>query len=200
MHPLNRHFWRQASQKYPRYFNDPSVVIEFGALNINGSIREYFTCQNYIGVDWRPGNCVDVVSLAHEVKYPNACFDTVASASMLEHDPYWQKSLAKMVDLMRGDGMLVLSWGSALNNPHELAVAPDGKFHSLKSKLVFDYLEEIGLYIHQFLYEHSVFLGHSPKVLTGWQAGFGEVTLIGFKSPRYAEGFRTIDPFIEADR
>jgi hypothetical protein len=119
---------------------------------------------------------------------------------MLEHDPYWQKSLAKMVDLMRGDGMLVLSWGSALNNPHELAVAPDGKFHSLKSKLVFDYLEEIGLYVHQFLYEHSVFLGHSPKVLTGWQAGFGEVTLIGFKSPRYAEGFRTIDPFIEADR
>lgn len=200
MHPLNRHFWKQTSERYPHYFNDPSLVIEFGSANINGSIREYFKCRHYVGVDWRAAKDVDIVSLAHEIHYPPASFDTVVSASLLEHDPYWQKSLSKMVELLRGDGILILTWGAALNNPHELAIAPDGRFHSCKAKPVFDYLESIGLYVHQFLYEHSVFLGHSPKTLTGWQAGFGEVTLIGFKSPRYAEGFRIIDPFIEADR
>jgi hypothetical protein len=200
MHPLNRHFWKQTSLQYPRYFNDPSVVIELGAMNINGSIREYFNCKNYTGVDWRAGKGVDIVSLTHELKLPVACFDAVVSASMLEHDPYWKQSLFKMAELMRGDGIMVLSWGAALNNPHELAVAPDGRFHSLKAKEAFEYLESTGLYIHQFLYEHSVFLGHSPRTLAGWQAGFGEVTMICFKSPAYAQGFRIIDPFIEADR
>jgi len=85
MHLSNRVFWETCSKKYPAFFNDPAKVIEFGSYNINGSIRDVFSCSEYTGLDWRPGPAVDIVLLAHEFKSEKV--ETVVSASMLEHDP-----------------------------------------------------------------------------------------------------------------
>lgn len=200
MHELNRIFWKGAAERYPRYFNDPSTVIEFGSFNVNGSLREYFKCRCHVGIDWRPGPCVDIVSLAHEAPFPPPWFDTVASASLLEHDPYWDKSLAKMCAVMKPDGMLVVTWGAAMNGPHCFDNAPDGQWHALKAEHVLQFMERAGLYVHEFRYERSVYYQHPPEQTKHWESGLGECTLVAFKDRAQATGDRVIDPLMDADR
>ena len=148
MHLTCMKWLEHCERKYPEHFNNCSVA-EMGSMNINGSVRDYFACCEYVGVDWEPGPCVDLVSLVHEVKFEEK-FKTVISCSMLEHDPYWEKSLVKMIDLLADDGALFLGWGGIGNIPHCLDSAPDGGFHPLKASLVFDYLINKGLHIHEF--------------------------------------------------
>jgi len=181
MHDVNRIFWLRCKLKYPRFFKDPSKVIEFGSIDINGSVREFFEAKEYIGVDWRGGKGVDLISIAHEVDFESESFDTVVSASMLEHDPHWKKSLCKMIELMKQDGVLFLSWGSALNTTHNIDVAPDGFFHALKAGSVINYLEALGLHIHEFYYEARI-LREAHIALWGGSRGSGEVVLVAFKN------------------
>ena len=63
MHQANEDFWQYCSEKYEKYFNKPSTVLECGSYNINGTVRDFFDVDFYIGIDWRPGSCVDVVAL-----------------------------------------------------------------------------------------------------------------------------------------
>jgi SAM-dependent methyltransferase len=101
-------------------------VIEFGSLNTNGTIRDYFLrTEEYIGVDWREGDCVDVVKLCHEYhEKMNTYFDVVVSTEMLEHDPYWMLSLQRMCELVRYDGFLILSWANSLRKRHHVDHSP----------------------------------------------------------------------------
>ena len=196
MHEANRIFWRRMKRTYPQYFDNPGIrVIEFGSYDINGTIRDYFAARDYIGIDQKAGPCVDVVRLAHEVDYPAESFDVVASASMLEHDIHWQKSLAKMVNLLKPTGLLAATWGGALNGPH----CDPSEFHPLKSGLVINELERLGIYVHLFQYERPA--GHENKPIGPNNPNWfpGEVVLLGFKHKEYAIGERWIDPLIPED-
>lgn len=194
MHVRNQMFWERCSLQYARYFNDIDLkVAEFGSYNINGSVRTCFkNYKKYVGVDWRPQEgYVDVVGLAHEVKLDET-FDTVISASLLEHDPYWEKSLKKMVFYMKGDGALFLSWGAALNPPHCIEEAPDHAFHALKASLVLNELTRLGIYIHEFWYEGVLYPDEA-------KSGMGEVVLVGFRNKRYATGESHVCELIPED-
>ena len=207
MHFENRLFWQRTSERYPRYFKNPSKVAEFGSFDINGSIRVCFDCSDYTGIDWIAGPCVDLVSLAHEVPFDPNAFDTVVSASMLEHDPYWERSLTKMAEVLKKDGLLAISWGAARNLLHNLEIAPDGKFHALKAGLVIQFLENLGLYVHEFQYERTICLEHNDEefiklhgVLENKTYGMGEVDLIAFKDRACATGERVVEEVIDEDR
>ena len=190
MHESNMKYWEHCKEKYPRYFADPSKVIEFGSFNINGTVRVLFNCTEYIGLDWIEGPSVDLVSLAHEVNF-NYKFDTIISSSMLEHDPYWEKSLDKMISLMKDDGILLLSWGGALSSEHCLNFAPDGKYHPLKAEKVFNFLKNEKLFIDEFRYE-NIFMGEP-----GWSA---YLAFIAFKDEKYSKAPHIIDRLAPEDR
>jgi len=204
MHYENRLFWRWCSKEYPQYFNNPSKVVEFGSLNINGSIRHVFNCSDYTGIDWRSGPDVDLVCLAHEVPFAPESIDTVVSASMLEHDPYWEKSLTKMVEVLKRDGLFAITWGAALNDAHCLESAPDGKFHALKAGLVLNHLEKLRLYVHIFKYERTICEEYGDKEIKEAKMpnrthGLCCPILVGFKDKNLAKGERHIDPLIRED-
>ena len=98
-------------------------VVELGSYNLNGSPREVFAgAAIYIGVDWRPGPGVDVVSLAHEAPLYQA--DIVVCCQVLEHDPYWVATVKKACGLVKKGGWLFLTWAGPGYEPHELATAP----------------------------------------------------------------------------
>lgn len=205
MHFENRLFWMSCAREYPHYFKDPSRVIEFGSLNINGSVRNVFKCSDYTGVDWMDGADVDLVSLAHEVSFESMSFDTVVSASMLEHDPYWKKSLIKMIELLKKDGLLAISWGTALNAPHHFKTAPDGEFHALKAGSVLQLLESYGLYIHLFKYERTLCIESGDKEFIELRIkdklyGMGCAVLIAFKDRNQAKGNQIIKSLIDEDK
>ena len=51
---------------------------------------------------------MDVVSLVHEYQ-PGRMFDTVISTEMLEHDPHWRESVARMIELVKPGGRLIIT-------------------------------------------------------------------------------------------
>ena len=71
------------------------VVLEFGARNINGSVRESIgDCKRYVGVDISDGPGVDLIADAATVEVPGR-FDVVVCAEVFEHAP--SKQCAAMV-------------------------------------------------------------------------------------------------------
>jgi SAM-dependent methyltransferase len=59
------------------------------------------------------GPGVDVVGKVHEFWPAGAradfTYDTIVSAEMLEHDPYWRESLRRMYALLKPHGLLAIS-------------------------------------------------------------------------------------------
>lgn len=99
------------------------VVVELGSYDLNGTPRPVFAgAAQYTGVDWRPGPGVDVVALAHDAPVDRA--DVVVCCQMLEHDPHWERTVAKAAHLVREGGWVFMTWAGPGYTPHELDTAP----------------------------------------------------------------------------
>lgn len=199
MHEANERCWYGIKERYAEYFNDN--ILEVGSYNICGTVRDIFEadCEEYIGIDWRAGPGVDVVTLAHDMSFPKQ-FKAVISASMLEHDPYWEQSIKKMVEYTRPDGILVLTWGAANNLPHCFEEAPDGEFHCLKGDLVRNLVTEIGFTIVEWVYDCNMYkvLGCAKKQVKGFIGdGTEEICMVAFPIPKIIV---QIDESIPEDR
>lgn len=192
MHLANQLFWEYCNKKYSTILRNASII-EFGSLNVNGSARTLLQgYKSWIGVDWRPGDCVDVVSLAHQVTLGQ--HEVVFSCSMLEHDPYWELSVPNMVKHMKESGVLLLSWGAALNPAHCLETAPDGEFHMLPAGNVLALLKKLGIYVHEFWYEAN-FANEGHMI-----DGRGEVCLVAFSDKKYSVGDPHFDTLLPEDK
>lgn len=117
MHKTVRDFVHSMKTTYPDAFKGGRVV-EFGSRDINGSVREFFEADEYIGVDAEVGEGVEVRSLCHEYKGKDLSFDMVISTEMLEHDPYWDLSIDRMVRLVKKDGSLLITCAGRHRHPH----------------------------------------------------------------------------------
>lgn len=197
MHIANMKIWMYCLGKYTKYFVGPNSIIEFGSHNINGTIRNLFSGHiEYVGVDWRAGPNVDLVCLSHEVQLDKQ-FDVVVSSSMLEHDPHWEQSIQKMVDVLRDDGCMILSWGGATNPPHCHHHATDNQFHPLPAKKVLDLLSNLNIYVHEFRYEGLLEGVNTQDCVSA--DGMGEVFLVAFKDRKFAIGPSVMDVLIPED-
>lgn len=108
-HPQQQAFVNSVKNVYPDYFNGKNVV-EFGSLNLNGTVRGFFTDCHYTGVDLIEGDGVDVVSKCHEYKWqPQRQPDVVISCEMLEHDEDWEASIKHMASILNWGGLLLLT-------------------------------------------------------------------------------------------
>ncbi len=99
-HPNQMSFVKTVKGCFPDSFANKKVL-EVGSLNINGSVREFFTNCDYLGVDIGEGKDVDLVCKGHELPFPNLSFDVVISCECLEHDVYWDKTFQKMCELSK---------------------------------------------------------------------------------------------------
>jgi SAM-dependent methyltransferase len=94
------------------------IVIEAGALNVNGSVRAHVESlgpASYTATDMREGPGVDLVCAAEDL--PAAFtqdghrqrFGVVVSTEMLEHAADWQAAVRGMVSVLAPGGVLVLT-------------------------------------------------------------------------------------------
>ena len=84
-------------------------VLEVGALDVNGSVRRLFGGGAYLGVDMRDGPDVDRVCDAHDLPSLGRRFEVVVSTEMLEHDSAPWLSVARMREVCRDDGWLLIT-------------------------------------------------------------------------------------------
>lgn len=97
-HPNQMDFVARVSQRFPDAFANKKVL-EIGSLNINGSVRQFFSGCSYLGVDLGEGRDVDMICKGHELPFEKNAFHTVISCECLEHDKYWIETFQKMCDL-----------------------------------------------------------------------------------------------------
>jgi SAM-dependent methyltransferase len=118
-------FFHALAQLVPAYFADKKVL-EVGSLDINGSIRQFFTGGEYLGVDLGNGPGVDLVGQGQLLDFPTAGFDVVASAECFEHNPFWLETFANMLRMSKEAGLVIFSCASTGRPEHGTPRAAPG--------------------------------------------------------------------------
>lgn len=100
-HIEQREFFTAMTKRFPEYFCKRNVL-EVGSLNINGSVRDFFTDCEYLGVDVGSGPGVDLVAYGENLAYNDDSFDVAVSAECFEHNPEWLATFVNMARMTHG--------------------------------------------------------------------------------------------------
>lgn len=94
------------------FIKNPGRVLELGSLNINGSVKEFFSdAQEYIGIDIQNGEGVDKVLNAHNilVVFKKNSFDTIICCETLEHDINFWVTVSNIHKVLKQGGTLIIT-------------------------------------------------------------------------------------------
>lgn len=112
MHPEAEDFVRAAVAELGPF----ETTVEFGSLDINGSVRHLFT-GDYLGIDREPGPGVNIIA--------DACFwtpdtpvDCVVCCEVLEHLAEWPELLESAANALRPGGVVILTMAGPGRGPH----------------------------------------------------------------------------------
>ena len=111
-------------QVLPEYF-DSKKVLEIGSLNINGSVRQFYSGCEYTGIDVAAGLDVDIVSNGEDFYEKAGVYDVIISCECMEHNPMYKKTWLNMIRMLKEDGLLIMTCatfgrpqhGTSLNEP-----------------------------------------------------------------------------------
>ncbi|MCJ7510773.1 MAG: class I SAM-dependent methyltransferase [Dehalococcoidia bacterium] len=84
-------------------------VLEVGALNINGTIRDLFPQEGYVGLDKRAGPGVDLVADICDGEFFQQ-FRTVVCCETLEHIARPWEAIEEMHSTLRPGGLFIGTW------------------------------------------------------------------------------------------
>lgn len=96
-------------------------VLEFGSLDINGSVRpllsELVVGGSYLGIDVQEGPGVDLVADA-SVYTSDVKYDIIVCCEVFEHTPLWAKIIANAHSLLAPGGMFIATMAGEGRPPH----------------------------------------------------------------------------------
>lgn len=107
-HASQQDFVRLISIDLPEFFNG-SKVLEVGSLDINGSVRSFFSDCDYTGLDIGPGKGVDIVCEGQKYDAPENTFDHVISCEVMEHNPHWVETFQNMTRVCKPGGLMIMT-------------------------------------------------------------------------------------------
>jgi hypothetical protein len=92
-------------------------VIEFGARDVNGTIRDLFPTRSYHGIDIEGGLGVDEVADAADwrCETPAEC---VVCCEVLEHTPRVEEIVASAYANLQPDGIFIVTCATDPREPH----------------------------------------------------------------------------------
>lgn len=86
------------------------TVLDIGGLDVNGSLRQFFTKNNYISIDIENGPNVDlVVPPGERLPFEDGSVDIVVSTSCFEHDPCFWMTFREMCRVVKVGGFIYAS-------------------------------------------------------------------------------------------
>lgn len=105
-----------AKQFYNTYcVNLPSdaTVVDFGAYDVNGTLKPIFARHQYIGIDMNAGPNVDIVCENSETPLESNSVDVVVSSSCFEHDDCFWQTFVEMCRIVKEGGYIYINAPSA---------------------------------------------------------------------------------------
>jgi len=175
-HPEQFQFVSGVREFLPEYFTAKSVL-EIGSLDINGSVRGFFTDCHYVGLDVGAGKSVDVVCPGQDFGEKAGGFDVVISCECLEHNPQWGETWLNMLRLMNPGGLMVMTCATAGRRQHGTSeFSPDSS--PLTTSAGQDYYRNLvkedfeAIVVHSGWFAHHEFLtDHSHNDLLFYGVG-----------------------------
>lgn len=116
-HQQQFNYIESLKNRFPVHFFQKNVL-EVGSLNINGSIRQFFTDCKYLGIDVGPGKDVDLVCEGQNLDHPDNTYDTVGSCECFEHNPYWVETFKNMHRMAKVDGLVFMTCATTGRREH----------------------------------------------------------------------------------
>ena len=116
-HSTQQDFISYTKNKFPNYFIN-SKVLEVGSLDINGSMRSFFSECDYLGIDVGEGQGVDLVVQGQEYNAPDESYDVCASGECFEHNPYWAETFSNMVRMCKSGGLVLFTCATTGRKEH----------------------------------------------------------------------------------
>jgi SAM-dependent methyltransferase len=116
--------WNWVNESFTTWVTDNERadldVLEFGSLDINGSIRGIFTpyAKSYLGVDMQTGHGVDVVADASTFDAEGTLYDVIVSAEVFEHTPVWRQIIDNSHRLLKPNGLFIATMAGTGRPPH----------------------------------------------------------------------------------
>ena len=118
-HQQQRDFIKKTKDHFPECFEGGHLnVLEVGSLNINGTVRDFFAAENYLGLDLIEGKDVDLVRSGNEYDAPDNFFDTIISTECFEHDKHWKETFQNMYRMTKVGGMVIFTCASDGRHEH----------------------------------------------------------------------------------
>lgn len=116
-HKNQKEFCERIRREFPERFRGKKVL-DCGSLDINGNNKYLFTECEYIGIDIGPGKNVNVVTKIHEYECEDETFDLIISTECFEHDLYLEKSLKRIIKLLKKNGMFLFTCATTGRTEH----------------------------------------------------------------------------------
>lgn len=116
-HPEQMFFVRNLQVHLGEYFSGKKVL-EIGSLDINGTVRDFFTGCDYTGIDVGEGKHVDIVCPGEDYGQPAASFDVVISCEAMEHNFAWRRTWLNILRLVKDDGLVIMTCATIGRRQH----------------------------------------------------------------------------------
>jgi SAM-dependent methyltransferase len=152
-HSTQQDFISYVRGKFPDFFKNKKVL-EVGSLDINGSMRSFFSECEYIGIDVGEGNGVDVVCQGQEYDAPDQSFDVCASGECFEHNPYWAETFSNMVRMCKSGGLVFFTCATTGRKEHGTTKS-DVESSPLTVEIGWDYYRNLDENDFRYSFEES---------------------------------------------
>jgi hypothetical protein len=119
MHP-EAYSWVERFKTFRRV-----AVLDIGGRDINGTVRNLFPNADYVALDIRAGDGVDIVADAASWT-PDRAYDVVVCCEVFEHTNVWPEICATAFKALASGGMFIVTCAGPGRGAHS---AVDGQFH-----------------------------------------------------------------------
>lgn len=104
------------------------IIVDIGGLNLNGSLRSFFSNMKYICLDMEPHPSVDiVVKPGEKLPFDDQSVDLIVSSSCFEHDPCFWITFREMCRIIKTDGFIYIS--APANGPYHKHPGDNWRFY-----------------------------------------------------------------------
>lgn len=109
MHPTALDNAKLFYEKFCKSLPQTATVVDFGAYDVNGTLRPIFENHKYIGVDMNEGPNVDVVCSNSETPFDSGSIDVVVSSSCFEHDEFFWMTFLELCRIVKENGYIYIN-------------------------------------------------------------------------------------------
>jgi SAM-dependent methyltransferase len=92
------------------YTQEGQTVVDIGSMDVNGSLRPFYSHAKYVGVDMCAHTSVDVVVKPHTpLPFETGSVDAVISSSCFEHDPCFWLTFREICRIVKLGGYIYIN-------------------------------------------------------------------------------------------